>query len=45
VGSGIVPENALGRRFRDVQGLANQCLAAACDVVQLCVAGLPLRLK
>jgi adenosylcobinamide kinase/adenosylcobinamide-phosphate guanylyltransferase len=45
VGSGIVPENPLARRFRDVQGLANQRLAAACDVVHLCVAGLPLRLK
>jgi adenosylcobinamide kinase/adenosylcobinamide-phosphate guanylyltransferase len=45
VGSGIVPDNPLARRFRDVQGLANQQLAAVCDVVHLCVAGLPLRLK
>jgi adenosylcobinamide kinase/adenosylcobinamide-phosphate guanylyltransferase len=45
VGSGIVPDNPLARRFRDVQGLANQRLAAACDVVHLCVAGLSVRLK
>ncbi|MDB5352258.1 MAG: adenosyl cobinamide kinase/adenosyl cobinamide phosphate guanylyltransferase [Planctomycetota bacterium] len=45
VGSGVVPENALARRFADLQGLANQILAAASDAVYLCVAGLPLRLK
>jgi adenosylcobinamide kinase / adenosylcobinamide-phosphate guanylyltransferase len=45
VGSGIVPENALARRFADLQGLVNQRLAAACDAVHLCVAGLPIRLK
>jgi adenosylcobinamide kinase/adenosylcobinamide-phosphate guanylyltransferase len=45
VGSGVVPSNDLARRFADVQGLANQRLAAACDAVHLCVAGLSLRLK
>jgi adenosylcobinamide kinase/adenosylcobinamide-phosphate guanylyltransferase len=45
VGSGIVPENPLARRFADLQGLANQRLAAACDAVHLCVAGLSIRLK
>lgn len=45
VGSGIVPENALGRRFRDEQGRLNQCLAAISDAVDLVVAGLPLQLK
>jgi adenosylcobinamide kinase/adenosylcobinamide-phosphate guanylyltransferase len=45
VGSGLVPANALGRRFADLQGLANQRLAAECDAVHLCVAGLSLRLK
>jgi adenosylcobinamide kinase/adenosylcobinamide-phosphate guanylyltransferase len=45
VGSGGVPENRLARRFNDIQGLANQHLAAACDAVHLCVAGLSLRLK
>jgi adenosylcobinamide kinase/adenosylcobinamide-phosphate guanylyltransferase len=45
VGSGLVPENALARRFGDVQGLANQRLAAGSDSVHLCVAGLTIRLK
>ena len=45
VGSGIVPENALARRFRDAQGRLNQALAAACEEVVLVTAGLPLRLK
>ena len=45
VGSGIVPEYALGRRFRDEQGRLNQRLAEICDTVELVVAGIPLSLK
>lgn len=45
VGSGIVPEHALGRRFRDEQGRLNQRLAEICDRVELVVAGIPLTLK
>jgi adenosylcobinamide kinase/adenosylcobinamide-phosphate guanylyltransferase len=45
VGSGIVPDNALARAFRDEAGRANQALAAAADEVVLVVAGLPLTLK
>ncbi|MGV1015178.1 MAG: bifunctional adenosylcobinamide kinase/adenosylcobinamide-phosphate guanylyltransferase, partial [Methyloceanibacter sp.] len=45
VGSGIVPGHALGRRFRDLQGLLNQRIAARADRVVLMVAGLPLTLK
>ena len=45
VGSGIVPDNPLGRRFRDLQGLLNQRLAARADRVVLVVAGLPLAIK
>ncbi|WP_380873234.1 adenosylcobinamide kinase/adenosylcobinamide phosphate guanyltransferase [Sphingomonas sp. DBB INV C78] len=45
VGSGIVPESALGRIFRDHAGRANQVVAAAADRVALVVAGLPLWLK
>jgi adenosylcobinamide kinase/adenosylcobinamide-phosphate guanylyltransferase len=45
VGSGIVPDNPLGRRFRDAQGILNQRIAARADRVVLVVAGLPLVLK
>jgi adenosylcobinamide kinase/adenosylcobinamide-phosphate guanylyltransferase len=45
VGCGIVPDNALGRRFRDAQGRLNQALAQTCDAVVLVAAGLPIRLK
>ena len=45
VGSGIVPDHPLGRRFRDLQGLLNQRIAARADRVILMVAGLPLALK
>lgn len=45
VGFGIVPENALARRFRDLQGALNQRLAARADRVILMVAGLPLYVK
>jgi adenosylcobinamide kinase/adenosylcobinamide-phosphate guanylyltransferase len=45
VGLGIVPENALARRFRDEQGTLNQAVAALCQRVILVAAGLPLVLK
>ena len=45
VGLGIVPDNALARRFRDVAGRVNQDIAAVADEVQFVAAGLPLRLK
>ena len=45
VGSGIVPDNALGRTFRDLQGALNQRIAARADRVVLMVAGLALAVK
>ncbi|MBP0575483.1 bifunctional adenosylcobinamide kinase/adenosylcobinamide-phosphate guanylyltransferase, partial [Mycobacterium tuberculosis] len=45
VGAGIVPENELARRFRDLQGRLNQDIAALADEVTLVVAGLPLAVK
>ncbi len=45
VGSGIVPDNPLARRFRDLAGFANQSLAEVCPRVTLVVAGLPVHLK
>lgn len=45
VGSGIVPDNAISRAFRDHQGRLNQKIAALAHRVTLVVAGLPLDLK
>ena len=45
VGLGIVPDNALARRFRDAAGRLNQILAEKADEVMFIAAGLPLRLK
>lgn len=44
-GWGIVPENALARRFRDEQGRLNQRLAERADLVMGVMAGLPFVLK
>jgi adenosylcobinamide kinase/adenosylcobinamide-phosphate guanylyltransferase len=45
VGMGIVPDNALSRRFRDAAGRLHQRVAAVADEVVLMVAGLPLKVK
>lgn len=45
VGLGIVPDNALARRFRDEAGRLNQQIAAIADEVVFMAAGLPLPLK
>ncbi|MGF1592983.1 MAG: bifunctional adenosylcobinamide kinase/adenosylcobinamide-phosphate guanylyltransferase [Kiloniellaceae bacterium] len=45
VGLGIVPDNALARRFRDEAGRLNQAVAAAAQSVVFLAAGLPLVLK
>lgn len=45
VGQGIVPDNALSRKFRNAQGQLNQTLAAQAGLVVAVMAGLPLALK
>ncbi len=45
VGWGIVPENALARRFRDASGVMNRRVADAAGEVVLVVAGQTLRIK
>jgi adenosylcobinamide kinase/adenosylcobinamide-phosphate guanylyltransferase len=45
VGCGIVPENAVARRFRDLTGWTNQRVAAACHQVIWMVAGIPVGIK
>jgi adenosylcobinamide kinase / adenosylcobinamide-phosphate guanylyltransferase len=45
VGSGIVPDNEMGRTYRDLLGGVNQRVAAVADEVILLVAGCPLVIK
>jgi adenosylcobinamide kinase/adenosylcobinamide-phosphate guanylyltransferase len=45
VGSGLVPMDPVGRRFRDLLGWTNQKVALAADEVLLMVAGYPLTVK
>ncbi len=45
VGLGIVPDNALARRFRDEAGILHQRIAQVADTVIFMVAGLPLKVK
>ncbi len=45
VGLGLVPDNPLGRRFRDLTGTINQRMAAAADEVYFGMMGLMLRVK
>lgn len=45
VGSGIVPETASSRLYRDGLGRLNATLAAVCDEVWLLTAGIPRKLK
>lgn len=45
VGGGVMPDNALARRFADEAGTLHQALAEHCDRVTLVTAGLPQHLK
>ncbi len=45
VGLDLVPENRLGRVYRDLLGKANQLLARHADVVYLMASGISLKIK
>ncbi len=45
VGLGIVPDNALARKYRDLVGTCNQIIGKAADEVILVSCGIPLYLK
>ncbi len=45
VGSGVVPATVSGGRFRDELGTLNARVAAECEQVWLCVAGIPRRIR
>ena len=45
VGAGVVPDNALSRKFREAQGRLNQHLATHAGLVITVIAGLPMVLK
>ena len=45
IGSGGVSENAVQRRFTDLQGWMNQYVAQQADEVVLMVSGLPVKIK
>lgn len=45
VGMGVVPENPMGRFYRDLLGKANQLIADRIDRVYFMIAGVPLQIK
>ena len=45
VGMGIVPDNELGRAYRDLLGAVNRKIAAEADEVYFMVAGIPMEIK
>jgi adenosylcobinamide kinase/adenosylcobinamide-phosphate guanylyltransferase len=45
VGLGLVPDNAVGREFRDLLGWVNQRLAKSCQEVVFMIAGIPVKIK
>ena len=45
VGLGIVPDNPVARRYRDLVGRCNQIIASSADQVFLVTCGIPLQLK
>ena len=45
VGMGLVPDNPLGRVYRDILGRANSIIANKADEVFMMISGIPLKIK
>ncbi|GAG20190.1 unnamed protein product, partial [marine sediment metagenome] len=45
VGMGLIPDNPLGRVYRDILGRANSMIADKADEVFMMVSGIPLKIK
>ena len=45
VGLGLVPENKLGRIYRDLLGKANQLLAQHANEVYFMISSIPVKIK
>ena len=45
VGCGIIPDNALARKFIDISGKLSQLIASKCDEVYHTIAGISTRIK
>ncbi|HER23706.1 MAG TPA: bifunctional adenosylcobinamide kinase/adenosylcobinamide-phosphate guanylyltransferase [Candidatus Atribacteria bacterium] len=45
VGMGLVPENPLGRVYRDILGRANSIIADKADEIFMMISGIPLKIK
>ncbi|MEN3190787.1 MAG: bifunctional adenosylcobinamide kinase/adenosylcobinamide-phosphate guanylyltransferase [Atribacterota bacterium] len=45
VGMGLVPDNPLGRVYRDILGRANSIIAGKADEVFMMISGIPLKIK
>ena len=45
VGSGIIPDNPLARTYVDISGIVSQIIAAECNEVYHCIAGIQSKIK
>lgn len=45
VGSGIIPEHSMARKYREALGRVNQLAASCAAQVLLCVSGIPVKIK
>ena len=45
VGMGLIPDNTLGRVYRDILGRANSIIADKADEVFMMISGIPLKIK